>query len=122
MRFLADQNVPRPSVLRLLDAGFDVVWIGEIAPGASDRTVLSHAAAQDRILITFDTDFGELVFRYHEPAIAGVVLFRFAPNSPVEPAIMLLEIMDDPSLALGGNFTVVVRDHVRQRPMPKRPA
>ena len=120
MAFLADQNVPRPTVIRLRDAGLDVAWIGEIAPGASDRQVLAQAASQGRVIITFDTDLGELVYRHDEPAAAGVVLLRFSPSSPLEPATVLLKIVEDASVALVGHFTVVARDHIRQRPMPKR--
>jgi predicted nuclease of predicted toxin-antitoxin system len=37
-----------------------VVWVTNVAPGATDREVLAWAAREQRVLITFDKDFGEL--------------------------------------------------------------
>jgi hypothetical protein len=39
-----------------------VVWIREASPGSSDSQVLARAQDENRILITFDKDFGELAF------------------------------------------------------------
>ena len=62
----------------------NVVWIRTESLGISDPEVLSHAQAEDRILLTFDKDFGELAFRMKLPAASGIVLFRItAPPSAV---------------------------------------
>ncbi len=42
-----------------------------------DDEVLKGAVARDRVLITTDKDFGDLVFRDRHAAL-GVVLIRFA--------------------------------------------
>ena len=44
-------------------AGHDVVSISEIEPGASDIRMLSLARETSRILVTFDADFGDLIFQ-----------------------------------------------------------
>lgn len=62
MNFLADENFPRTSVLRLREAGFDVIRIQEIAPAEEDPAVLALAVEMQRVLLTFDRDFGELLF------------------------------------------------------------
>jgi len=59
MRFLANENFPGPAVTALRAAGHDVVWIRTAAPGSTDRDVLAQAAREERILLTFDKDFGE---------------------------------------------------------------
>jgi hypothetical protein len=41
--------------------------------------VLATAAREDRILLTFDKDFGELAARSALPPGCGVVLFRLPP-------------------------------------------
>lgn len=61
MRFLASENVPGDAVARLRDAGHDVAWVREDAPGSRDEEVLARAISESRILRTFDKDFGELV-------------------------------------------------------------
>ncbi|MGD0870705.1 MAG: DUF5615 family PIN-like protein [Bryobacteraceae bacterium] len=55
MRFLADENFPRPALEALLKAGWDVVSIAEECPGVPDEDVAALCAAQERILLTFDT-------------------------------------------------------------------
>jgi predicted nuclease of predicted toxin-antitoxin system len=90
MKFLADENFPRPAVQVLRNAGFDISWIADSCPGATDDEVLACCAAQNRTLLTFDKDFGELAFRRRLPAESGIVLFRISPQSPQEVATIAL--------------------------------
>jgi predicted nuclease of predicted toxin-antitoxin system len=62
--FLANENFPRPSTDLLRENGFHVVSIQEKSAGASDEAVLQKAIEQDLIILTFDRDYGELIFRY----------------------------------------------------------
>ncbi len=54
--------------------------IAESCPGISDDEVIPVADDQGRVLLTFDKDFGELVFRRSLSAAGGVALFRMTPN------------------------------------------
>jgi predicted nuclease of predicted toxin-antitoxin system len=84
MRFLANENFPLDAVEALRQNGHDVVWIRVESPGISDPEVLSRAQAENRILLTFDKDFGELAFRSKLPASVGIILFRIkAPSGAV---------------------------------------
>jgi hypothetical protein len=47
-----------------------------------------------------------------------VVLFRFIPRWPTEPAEFMLALADRPDVTLLGHYTVVDRGHVRQRTLP----
>lgn len=118
MRLLADENVPRASVERLRAAGHDVRWIGDGSVGADDSAVLAAAVAEFRIVVTFDLDFGELIFAKGARDVPGVVLCRFVPATADEPGEILAAIVSRPDMRLDGRFTVVTRDHVRQRPIP----
>jgi predicted nuclease of predicted toxin-antitoxin system len=60
MRFLANENFPGAAVKALEALGHNVVWVRVAAPGATDPDVLAWAAREERILLTFDKDFGEL--------------------------------------------------------------
>jgi predicted nuclease of predicted toxin-antitoxin system len=116
MRFLADENFARPALEALRKAGWEVVSIAEECPGVPDEDVAALCAAQERILLTFDKDFGELVFRRGLPAGSGVVLFRLTPDSPAEAAeVALALVQSHPDLA--GSFCVVTRDRIRIRPL-----
>jgi hypothetical protein len=116
MRFLADENFPRPALESLRKAGWDVFSVAESCPGISDDEVIVLSADQERVLLTFDKDFGELVFRDGRSAASGVVLFRITPESPGDAAGVALALADSqPDLA--GTFCVVTRDRIRVRRM-----
>lgn len=117
MRFLAYENIPRAAILTLRAVGYDVVSIGEETAGIDDHAILGRAHAEQRIILIFDRDYGELVFRYRLPAPAGIVFFRFAPATIDEPAPQLLDLVADATITLTGMFTVSDRHHLRQRPL-----
>ena len=116
MRILADENFPRPAVEALRKAGWDVVSIAEECPGVSDEDVAALCADQQRILLTFDKDFGELVFRRGLPVGSGVVLFRITPDSPEQAADLTLALVESQP-DLRGSFCVVTQDRIRVRPL-----
>ena len=115
---LADENVPLVAVKVLREAGLDVRSASEDMPGAADVAVLGRARSEDRLLLTFDRDFGELIFHQrHEPPPA-VVFLRFVPATPEEPASVFRNLLGHAEIELEGRFTVVTREQVRQRPLP----
>jgi len=75
-RLLADEDVPGAVVAALRQQGHDVAWIAEDASGSPDPEVLARAQRENRVVVTFDKDFGELAFRRGLAASVGVVLFR----------------------------------------------
>ena len=110
MRFLANENIPVPSVRRLRAAGHDVTAVIEDSPGADDRTVLARAVQEGRVIITFDRDYGELIYRPMLPPPRGIVYRRFEPASPEEPAELLLHMSALPQHSLPGWFTILERE------------
>jgi predicted nuclease of predicted toxin-antitoxin system len=117
MLFIADENFPLPSVNKLRSAGHDVVAIITDSPGAADEEILTRAVRETRIILTFDRDFGELVFRLRLPPPQGIVYFRFDPATPMEPAEYLLRLLAELEVVLEHRFTVVDRRQLRQRPL-----
>lgn len=71
MRLLADENIALETVRALRTAGHDVYAASETAVGTSDDALLKVATAAQRLLITFDHDFGELATRHGEAAPGG---------------------------------------------------
>ncbi len=98
--------------------GHDVVAIIQETPGAKDPEVLSRAVQEKRILLTFDKDYGELIFRLKLAAPVGIVLFRFDPLTPKEPAEYLLNLLSLGDFSLDHKFTVIAREQIRQRQLP----
>lgn len=81
---LANENWPRPALLVLRAAGLDVQAVGERMPRASDAEVLHHAASEGRWVLTFDRDYGELVFARAVAPPAGAADHRM-PLDAREP-------------------------------------
>ena len=52
MKFLADESCDFAVVRTLLDAGYEVLAVSEVSPGASDDAVMALAAQENRILLT----------------------------------------------------------------------
>ena len=76
MKFLLDESADIPLAEILSRLGHDVTAIARDYPRAlRDEEVLAIANNEERILITNDHDFGELIFRRQLPH-AGVILFR----------------------------------------------
>ena len=117
MRLLANENFPLDAVLALRENGQDVAWIREDARGSNDEQVLARAQIEERILITFDKDFGELAFRSKLPATSGVILFRIsAPSSQhvAQVAVQVIAIRTD----WAGHFSVIEDKRIRMTPLP----
>jgi predicted nuclease of predicted toxin-antitoxin system len=118
MRFLADENVSRLVVERLRVAGFDVVSVRETRPGASDKDVLDEADKNDRVLVTEDRDFGELVVR-QRLKVRGVILLELDRLSGAAEAELVAEIIRVHASKLTDNLLVVEPGRIRVRPLPR---
>lgn len=117
MRLCADENLPGDCVAALRAAGHDVCWIRETMPGAADVAVLTCARQEKRLLLTFDKDFGALVFHNNRRNPAGIVLFRLSLPSPAETAAAVTRILASRQDWIG-HFSVVDDTSIRMRPLP----
>jgi predicted nuclease of predicted toxin-antitoxin system len=75
LKFLLDSCISAFAVKVLRAAAHDVVWIPESGGDPGDEAILKSAFGEERILVTADKDFGELVhvFRKPHPAIIRLV-------------------------------------------------
>ncbi|NBC06582.1 MAG: hypothetical protein GVY26_05250 [Bacteroidetes bacterium] len=117
MRFLANENYPRPSIEYLKSKGHYVKSIQEELGGSSDEEVIAIAERENLVILTFDSDYGELLFKYQREAPPSVVYFRFKGKSPSESGKMLAELLGT-ELEIRGHFTVIEETGVRQRKLP----
>jgi len=88
--------------------------------GAGDREILAAAQQDDRLVVTFDKDFGELAYRFGLPAAAGVVLFRLSGTNPEIDNTRAIAALES-GIDWSGNFAVVSDDRIRVRPLPPAP-
>ena len=114
MRFLLDVcAASRGLHQHLVDNGHDVYSAAESAPRASDRELLDLAVAQDRVLITEDKDFGELVFVWR---LAHPCIVRFA-DLPIRDRSSAIDdlLQHHAAELIPGHIIVVSRRRVRIR-------
>jgi predicted nuclease of predicted toxin-antitoxin system len=118
MRLLANENFPLDAVEALRAGGHEVAWIREDSRGIPDDKVLLRAQEENRIVITFDKDFGELAFRSKLPSQSGVILFRITPKSSqyiAQVAVQALASQDN----WAGHFSVIEDNRIRMAPLIK---
>lgn len=117
MRLLADQNVARSVVDTLRSGGYDVEWVQESQPGRSDPALLQYAVSEERVILTFDKDFGTLAFNTGVPASCGIILVRLTPTAPGTLANRLVDILSERN-DWAGSFAVIDDGTIRMRPLP----
>lgn len=116
-RFLADESCDFRVVRALRAEGYDVDAILELARGATDQAVIQRAVEQNRVLLTEDTDFGQLVYA-ESHASTGVVLIRFPAGARAGLPTQLLELVHREGHHLVGSFVVLQpgRTRISRRP------
>jgi predicted nuclease of predicted toxin-antitoxin system len=107
MKFLVDRCAGRRLAEWLRGQGHDVIESREWGPDPGDRALLERAAADERILVTIDTDFGELVY---VEAIPHAGLVRL-PDVPAEKRIALMaQLLDRHQQALETKAIITIRN------------
>lgn len=118
MQLLANENIPLSSVQVLRAAGHDVLSITEHQPGMTDTEVMSMAHTQQRSIVTFDRDYGELIFVNRMPTPPAVFYLRVPPSSPQAAALTILALLQQLGNQTVEGFFVVEAQSYRRRPMP----
>ena len=114
LKFLIDESTGKRLADFLKQKGFDAVFVADAIQGATDEQVLEFAEKQNRILITNDKDFGELIFRQKKLA-HGIILLRLKNDSHKnrqEFVSLLLKTHQD---KLNNSFVVLTEGKVRIR-------
>ena len=73
------------------------------------------AIAENRIILTFDRDYGELIFKYNYRPEAGVVYLRLNEYDSDEPGKIVEQLLTDIYFDTKRKLTVVSEETIRQR-------
>ena len=123
MRFLIDQALSPAVAIELNRAGHDAIHVRELGmQAASDQEIFDHAAQDDRIVVSADTDFGTLlaIRKQNSPS---VILFRHgSQHRPADQTALLKTNLPQIAAALdAGSIVVIQPDRIRIRALPLIP-
>lgn len=114
LKFLVDESLEYSIVLFLRKQSYDVVAVAEEFPSIRDKEILEKANREDRVIITNDKDFGDLIFLNKLPH-KGVILFRFR-SEEIKTKIKVFEsFLKTYSAKLLDKFAVIDEVKVRIR-------
>jgi predicted nuclease of predicted toxin-antitoxin system len=102
-------------VAKLRDSGHDVVYIVDAAPSARDRNILELAKREERLLLTEDKDFGELVIHETRRDIPGLALMRVRSERAQDKWARLSAALDLFGERLFGHYLVIDESRIRAR-------
>ncbi len=114
MKFLLDVCASSHSLHRMLiDLGHDVLLAIDVDPRTSDEALLDRALQEERILVTEDKDFGELIFVHRLP---HPTIVRFIEMRVDEQVAAMRELLERyPAEMQGGTLIVVTKGRIRIR-------
>lgn len=116
MKILVDECCPSFVVAALRSDGHDVDYVAEDAPSTSDKDILSRALADERIIVTEDRDFCELVFLNKLPTY-GIILVRINQAQRQEKISRLRIVFANHSMELPYAMVTVTSTNIRVRPL-----
>jgi predicted nuclease of predicted toxin-antitoxin system len=114
MKLLADENIPLETVELLEESGYDVLSILRNHSGISDSEIIRLSNKEERLIITFDKDFGFLVFAQGLHPTNGVIFLRNAELIPETTAQILIKLLQS-GYSFEKCMTVVTEHFIRQR-------
>ncbi|MCP4594753.1 MAG: hypothetical protein GY842_28810 [bacterium] len=119
LKFLVDVGVGTGVEELLLARGYDTKTVRSIDPRMDDLGIVRLAHSEDRMVLTMDKDFGELV--YHSAAShAGVLLLRLDDANGEEKRLVVEEILAAHQERMKNCFCVYQKGKLRIRPCPPR--
>ena len=122
MRFLIDNNISPQVAERLEGAGHDACHVRDYGlQRATDSEVLDRAAAETRVLVSADTDFGTLLARSGAKAPSILLMRRLVGRSAADQATIIVANLAAVCEDLQAGAIVVLTDEwIRIRRLPLR--
>ena len=115
MKLLANENFPLDSVVYLKQVGYDIIAIGVEKPSITDEEVMKIAKKEKRLILTFDRDYGELIFKFGYKPQSGVIFLRLEKYKSDEPGKVVEQLLASPHFNTHRKLTVFDGKFIRQR-------
>ncbi len=114
LRFLIDVGVGMGTENYLRGEGYDTKTVRDIDPRMEDEEIVRTAVSEDRMVVTMDKDFGELVYHF-SMRHCGVLLLRLEDATGTEKLQVVRHIMENYSSRIRNCFCVYQNDRLRIR-------
>ena len=120
MKFLIDNNLSPLLAESLTAHAYDAIHLRDLGmQAATDEVVLARAAAESRVLVSADTDFGGLLARSKAASPSVLLIRRLAGRRAAEQSAIIRANLDQVAEDLSTGAIVVLSDEwVRIRPLP----
>ena len=122
MRLLIDNALSPALAAALNTSGHDAIHVRDVGlHDAEDDAIMRLAIAEERVIVSADTDFGALL-AVHQGRLPSIILFRRgAPRQPAAQAALLLANLPALEEDLQRGAVVSIRSgHLRIRLLPMR--
>ncbi|MDP3111397.1 MAG: DUF5615 family PIN-like protein [Thermodesulfovibrionales bacterium] len=112
LKFLMDVGVGKKVEKWLAGNCYDVKCVRDINPTADDSEILRLAVKENRMVITMDKDFGELVYNSGK-LHSGVLILRLEDADSCQKVKVMKKILAEYSDKLHGKFCVFQGERLR---------
>ena len=117
MKLMIDENIAGSVINRLRQDGHTLILAQDVVLGRQDEDVLACAFQEHAVVLTEDTDFGDLVMRQLLPS-PGVILLRLMGMPRPQQPEYIAEAIATHANTILHMFTVLTRQGIRSRPQP----
>ena len=112
LKFLVDVGVGKGIERYLQEEGYDAKAVRDIDPCMEDEEIIRTAVSENRMVITMDKDFGELVY-HSSMEHSGVLLLRLEDATGAEKLQVVKHIMKNYLDRIKNCFCVFQNDKFR---------
>lgn len=119
MKLLIDENIHRKIIVALREENFSLVSVQESFSGIDDKEILKLSLNPPQIVITQDSDFGELVYKNNFQAYS-IIYLRFNPTEIFPIISILINFLKQHTAEdLKGKFVVLTTKKKRVTALPQ---